>query len=482
MSVIKELISRYRNMQISVTLSDDLLPHVTHVDKESTVRECNINLYKLIYAIGSIQTRRKSPSNRMKFMDRADLIDWIYNTDEFRIKIDEIRNHRGGEVLGTISQDIGVGISVLVTKSLFGIKDSTIQRIYDTRKRPDWECLTQNNRTLVVESKGASSMAVSNAQKQRAINQKNRRIADIRVASLTVLNEHKITSNKLLDPPSNPDKMNMKRKNKILRAGHYSTVFSFLGHGFLSRYYSQMRKRLLDEITPEEQINKNLMFKKLRDDYTEIEFMNHYFVGTFYKIEEGIFFFVGIDKMLLSYQGFNTFKDYDNEVEETVRENHYILFKDGILLIEIQNLEEFEGIISESDIQNYQENNTISDVDEMKETSFVKYVSYLLIKLGFKITLEESIRNFRADIIAIKDKQRFIFELKLMRGEIQGDILEQLRQYKDKLYLRGIIVLITNASTDNIKTENEGIIILGRTELKQILKDNNRLKKFLGFD
>ena len=120
--LIKEILQRYRILRISVTIDQQLLSHLECSDRLSTERIVNINLYKLIYAIGTIQTRRFAPSNRMKFLDKSDLIEKIFtNTNDFRIRISEIRQNGGQEVLASISEDFGVGISVVIAESLFNL-------------------------------------------------------------------------------------------------------------------------------------------------------------------------------------------------------------------------------------------------------------------------------------------------------------------------------------------------------------------------
>lgn len=313
--LIREIIARFRNLEISVTIDQQLLPNLDCADNVSTQRNIPFNLYKLIYAIGTIQTRRFAPSNRQKFIDKSDLIEMLYSdTIEFRVKLNEIRQIGGQEVLKSVSEDFGVGISVVIAENLFNIKFSTIQRVYGKDKRPDWECQTSDNRTLIVESKGSSSQTTSNAQQAKALIQKNRRIGDIKIASLTVINENQISRNRCLDPPITSDNMDFEMKNNILRAGHYSSVFSFLGHSILSRYYSQMRNRLLKSITPDEQNEKNNIYFKLRDIYPNINFTNKTFTGSFYKISEELYLFIGIDKKLISYEGFLEFIDYENDV------------------------------------------------------------------------------------------------------------------------------------------------------------------------
>ncbi len=481
--LIREIITRFRNLNISVTIDPQLLPKLDCEDKESTQRIISINLYKLIYAIGTIQTRRFAPSNRMKFLDKSDLIEKIYsNTIEFRVKIDAIRQNGGVEVLTTISEDFGVGFSVVIAEKLFNIKFSTIQRIYGHQKRPDWKCQTNNNQTLVVESKGASSQTTSNSQELNALIQKAQETGDIKVASLTVINENTISTNKFLDPPINSDDMDWEMENKILRAGHYSSVFSFLGHSVLSKYYSQMRKRLLKSITSNEQNEKNNTYIRLRDIYTNIEFNNKKFTGSFYKINENTYLFVGVDKKLLSYQEFIEFEDYENEIEETRNKNHYLLFKDGVLIIEIKNIDEFSDIILPNKIKNYQENITISDVDAMTEFSFEKYVNFLLIQNGFETQREVvMLGNFRADIIGFKDDKKYIFELKLFRRKkiSWNEVNQLLYRYAQ---IEGIYktVLITNAEIQGeYDIDDEKIVLIERKKLRPILKDKKKLIEIL---
>ena len=478
---IGEILTRFKNLSISVTIDPQLLTELNCADKISTQRNISFNLYKLIYAIGTIQTRRFAPSNRMKFIDKSDLIEKIHsNTVEFRVKIDEIRTTGGQEVLASISEDFGVGVSVVIAENLFNIKFSTIQRIYGKRKRPDWKCQTNNNRILVVESKGASSQATSSTQERKALIQKVHETGDVKVASLTFIKDNEISTNRFLDPPLNPNEINSEVENKILRAGHYSSVFSFIGYSILSKYYSQMRKRLLKSITPDEQIKKNNIYFELKDIYPSIDFNNKTFTGSFYNIANEKYLFIGIDKRLISYKGFLEFNDYETEIDDTINENHYILFKDGILIIEIHQIREFSNIIEPEQVKNYQENITISDIDAMTEISFEKYVTYLLIQNGFETTHEQRLQDFRVDIIGIKNNKKYIFELRLFKKKkFNIHVIEQLTRLLGIIDVHKI-VLITNAEIwENFDYHNEKIILIGRNRLRTILKNKDKLIEIL---
>lgn len=474
---IQELTSRFRNFTIEVAIDPLLLPTIDDNDKITTDRTISFNLYKLIYAIGTIQTRRFAPSNRMKFLDKSDLIEKIHsNTHEFRVKLGELRDNNGSEVLSTISEDFGVGISVIVAEALYNIRFSTIQRIYGHDKRPDWKCQTTDNRTLIIESKGTSYQVASVVLGKRALIQKTKRNGDVKIASISVFNEDNISTNRFLDPPIVPGKIDSEMQNKILRAGHYSSVFSFLGFPLLSRYYSQMRDRLLKSISPEEQIDKNSIFFRLRDNFPNIEYRGNDYSGSFYHLEGSKYIFIGIDRSLISYEGFLHFIDYESEINEIIKQNHYILFKDGILIIEIKNIEEFTNIVDANQILNYQDNITISDIDSMTESSFSKYFNYLLKQNGFETQNESKSQKGIPDIIAFKDNASYAFEIKLFRHrKVDVDIFNRLL-INYELTNFDKIILITNVKIINdLKINDKRIIIIDRNELIQILKSNLRL-------
>jgi hypothetical protein len=481
MTFIRDIAALFQNKNIQVVIDPLLLPHIKSADKITTQRIISFNLYQLIYHIGTIQSRRFAPSNRLKFLDKIDLIEKIYsNTNEFRIKINEIRQINGSETLISISEDFGIGISVVVAESLFNIKRSTIQKIYGTGRRPDWKCQLTDNRIFVAEGKGATSIATSNTQQVRALDQKTREPGDIRIASLTVLNEDTISTNRYLDPPIENDNVTPEMQNHILRAGHYASVFSFLGNSRLSRYYSQMRKRIEGIITSQEQNLKDTTFRELRFNDPTISFKEQDFVGSFYNIQNVKFLFVGVDKRLLSYQGFISYNEFESDVEETIQDNVFILYKDGVLVIEILNIDVFSDIVNISVIKNYQDNITISDIDEMNEISFSKYFEYILKENGFTNLTEQTNRNdLFVDLSATKGNQIFYFEYKLFRNKRIGrDSIQQVSEFRRRLD-NGKLILITNAKLTNTQFDNENIIIIDREKLDQLTKNSNLLNDLI---
>lgn len=481
MSYIRNIAALFQSKNILVEIDPLLLPHIKSADKITTSRIVSFRLHQLIYHIGTIQSRRFAPSNRLKLLDKIDLVEKIYtNTNEFRIKLAEIRRINGSETLISISEDFGIGISVVIAEGLFNIKSSTIQKIYGTGRRPDWKCQLTNNQILVVEGKGASSLGTSNDQRARALDQKTKEPGDIQVASLTVLNEDSISTNRYLDPPIENNQVSPEMQNHILRAGHYSSVFSFLGYSRLSRYYSQMRKRLEGIITSQEQNLKDETFRDLRFYTPTISFNEQRFTGSFYNVENEKYLFIGVDKRLLSYQGFISYTDYENDIEQVVDGNVFILYKDGILVIEITNIEAFSDIVIKNEIKNYQDNITISDIDEMNEISFSKYFEYILKKNGFSNQSEQTrTNNFNVDLVATKSDQKYYFEFKIFKNKkIDRDAINQISNFSNRVNF-GKIIFVTNAKYIHPQNDSNNVIIIDRENLDRLTKNSNLLNALI---
>jgi len=479
MAFLQDITGLFTYRDISVDIDPDLLPELTCLDNISTNRIITFNLYKLIYYIGAIQSRRFATSNRLKWLDKVDLIEKIYtNTSEFRIRINDIRRINGAETLKTISEDFGVGISVVISENLFGIKPSTIQRIYGNTKRPDWKCQTSGNKLLVIESKGSISDSTSANQQLNAIVQKNKETGDIKVASLTVLNENLISTNRFIDPPIDRSEISEEMENHILRAGHYATVFSFLGNSKLSKYYSQMRKRLEGVINDREQSLKNVTFRDLAYRVPQIKYNGKNYVGTFYKIEETKFIFVGVDTSLLSFEGFINFTEYTYDIDEQVDGDHYIVYKDGVMIIEINNIINYYNQVEISLIKNYQEQITISDMDEMNEISFSKYFRYLLEKNDFYDIQEARYNsNFPIDLVATHNEIKYFFEFKIFKKKK----ISRLNFSNPSLDLnfQNRYYVVTNSTLIDDGIFNRDVNIIDRSLLNRIIKRPNSLLEII---
>ena len=483
MNFISELIAGYRNVSVEVEIDPILLNGFDCLDIITTDRTIQLNLYQIIMAIGLIQSRRRAPSKRQKFFDKSDLLEHIeYNNNVLKLKVTDIVNNYGSETLGSISGDFGVGLSLAVLSELYNIDFSTIERILGNGLRPDWSCYTEDNRKIIVEAKGTSRRNYRGTQITRGLLQKASRTGNIKIVSSSYFEDNQPAHVKLIDPPINDDGENIEIKKNIAKAGHYASMFSFLGYSSLSIYFSQMRNRLLKTLNSNAQQEKDTLYRKIKFNYPVVRFLGVQYHGRFSKVDDDKFIFVGVDKNLLSYEDFISFKSNKKNIEESINNNKYFLFRDGILIIEISDINIFSNIVNTDEIAHYQEDNTISDIDSMKEKSFLKYIKYLLKLNDFIIKREiRSKKVLRYDLTAQYENMDFIFELKLCKKRKKDirNTIDQLKVYKSYVPRNTKIVVITNIDiSEQFDIKNKDIILIGRKELMKITKSP---KSFLNY-
>ncbi len=478
--------SYFVRLNVYVQIDNLLLDGLDCEDKLSENRMIMVNLHELIYNIGHMQTRRISPSYRNKFEDRKDLLSLIFSvSNEFRVRVNALRIANGPDAIRAVSEDLGVGLSVCIASKLYNIDHTTVQKDITSGKgkRPDWSCQTQNQRVIVIESKGSISVAGSKAQLTRALQQKvGGRQGDIKIASASLINENEITSVKFVDPPIIQDNLDPQTRRAIWRAAHYTSVFSFLGHAELSRYFAQMKRRIERSITPIEQTIKDSNYRLILDEYNRVLFLGIYYHGTFLHLDNSRYIFTGVDPELISYMGFLTFQEYGEIIEDTILGNHYIRYTDGILVIEISDISLFNVDVAQ--IRNNQEYTVIKDIDVMEENSFLKWILYILERVG-ATRIDASSNSFSnrydTNLIAVINEKRFIFELKLFKNPkakknapLITEQIERLRNIFNDDYL-ATLVLVTNADIGSFRSIDNRIIVIGRHLLNTILEHPNSL-------
>lgn len=476
--------AHFRNLEVRLSLDPLLLPHLDTADRVSTNRTITFTLFDLIYAVALIQSRWFDATRRPKFADKADIAEKLHDTREFRVRIAEIRNRLSPEDLTTISADLGVGLSVVIATKLFNIRFSTITRLTMRGLRPDWTCQTADNRTLVFESKGSTRRTYSiNDQEPHALAQKRTVPADVQIASLSILNENAISETRFIDPPTNFNDMDAELQNRILRASHYASVFSFLGHPVFSKYFAQMRMRLENNISSDEMERKNNTFHLILNRYDRVSFRENTYVGTFFEVNDGNFLYIGIDIRLISYEGFLNFQDYTEDTDVNIQDNHYVLKKDGVLIIEITNINAFSDEVNIPSIKNYQEFITLGDIDEMTGVSFEKYIVYVLQETGFNIIRTQLSRDFGEDIVAVRNQVQYVFELKLYKNRNSTDaFLTAAREFSRKADADAVKVFVTNLNIAKRNINVPGLKVIDRGDLKKIIKDKNELINLITFN
>ena len=375
-------------------------------------RTCNaatipVRLFDLLKGMGSVQPRRVNTSWMSSMCDYGYVIDRLYDTPELKVKIHETRRELSSEMLTELSALMGMGLSVVVISRIFDIQPSTINKIKDTSaKRPDWRCLLKDNRTLLVEAKGSTSKDTSKQQLKEAVVQKNAMLGDVKVATGSLLNEDAISRMTIIDPPTEEGEDNNNRRH-VYRANHYASVFSFLGEDVLSLYFEKMAKRLSGRIGVAEMDDKEFMYNELSYHAPSITIEGRDYAGHLYGAVDGQSLFLGVDKQLLSYRGFLEFRDSVEERIIEIEGNHYIINSDGILVVNVANVESFVRENAIDSIGVSLDSIALSDLDSIRGNSFKRYVKYLLDKCADDVSWVDE-RTLKA-VINDKEKMFIIY-------------------------------------------------------------------------
>lgn len=411
------------------------------------------------------------------------LKEYLCPTSDFCIKITDIKEEdKSGEVLKGLSELYGLGLSVIITDELFNVNSDTISQITNTgKKRMDWECKLQDGRTILVEAKGTIDNRKRDRQRQDAIEKKRKtHREDLKIASLALLKENDISDVEYRDPLINNMEKNINNID-ILRATHYINAFSFLGNMRIARYFMQMRKRLSNNITPDEMQLKNREFLELKYNFPSIKFNNSSFSGFFYKIDKKNYMFFGIDKRLLSYKGFKDYKNNEGNIEENINNNKYVLYRDGILVIEISNIGAFKDLLNIETIKHYQEDITMSDIDNMSEISFVEYIKYVIDN---KIKGITNIEKKGSYISFIKDSVKYIIKCKILKYHKNNNMLKdkyfekEIKDIKENFISYNVIMITNIPIEDDAIIDSKNVVILDRKKIIKIIKEKKYLDIF----
>lgn len=360
---------------------DNVVQHNLKPCYHGATRACiPIRLLDLLIKLGSIRPKRLNATLNASLADFEHLIYDIDDSADLKLKTHDIISQLGSEELGEVSELLGLGLSVVVISELFDIQPSTVNLIKGTKKRPDWKCLLNDGRTLIIESKGSTNKYNSKKQLKEGIEQKRKEPGDISVVAASLLNENTTSKMTIIDPPVNKDNNQNNMLRHIYRANHYASVFSFLGEDILSLYFEKMAKRLSCEIREAEMEDKELMYDEFLRNSPSVILEGKEYSGHLYGPFENSYIFIGVNKALLPYNGFLRFVDSDKEKIVEKRENQYFMFPDGILVVNVGNLDSFrEGNSIESIGVGY-DNIALSDIDSIRGMSFKRYVKYLLDK------------------------------------------------------------------------------------------------------
>lgn len=473
----------YKNLEVDIdqALTDELVNHNSRFSSCGS-HIINFSLFELINSIGIIQTRIDKPSLRSKFDVNSDLFHWLENCPEFKIRIAK----NDSEVKKRVSEDFGIGLAAVVTNKLFGIKASTLAKISDYGRRPDFQCRTNLNKFVVVEGKGTSGSSYRVKQIKEALDQKSTKTADIRIASCSLLKTTGISNTKYNDPPVIPpdDPEYLKR---LLMSYHYSQAFNYIGQKDLSKYFSLMAKRIMHDRDFREYETKEELFEEIKREYLKIKLGNYHFFGRLDLLDDENYLFSGFDGRLLWLVGFLDFEEYAEDHTFNIVDSIFNVSRDGICLGFVSNLhalpvplrQAINQQIESGRVQHYQEYTIITDIDLMDQTAFSDFFAYILKSLGLGFSQEHSLdQKFRYDFyIDYKDKHIAV-ELKKSAGTLSIKVIEALLRKSENLKL----LLVTNGKISNQTRDfvrHRDLIVIDRNELNKIIENKTYLIEIL---
>lgn len=477
-----------KNKDIEVTLDSKLVNSIYTHNLDTLIEEnpirIRINLFKLIMAIGSIKTRRFNPTSRQKFSDKCDLLESIQDSSDFKIIFNE-----DTEVKKEISEELGIGLSVLIADHFYNLKWSTLGKIPLTRgkSKPDIRCFTSESQEIVIEAKGTISKYTRELQKKRSLQQKGQVPADISISSCSLLKSEAISDVEFIDPPVIPPN-DKKYTELILKADHYSRIFNFIGQQELSVYFNLMRKRIIHDTDFQEYSEKDKLFNKIKDDYVSISKFEKTFFGSIEKDSYGNFIFIGVDQNLISLKGFIEFRDY--KIDSEMPENGHNLFyisSDGVCFAKLTDISFLQNQLQKRTIPHYQESTSMMDIDSMNKISFVNYIVYLFKKLNCTVKKDSHLQDTKIstrkvpDLIVIYNNIKILVEIKKSLQNNNLDFIHQLNKRAKKSQCEKSI-LITNKSLKKTllnQANKLNVILIDRNTLKQIIQNNSLLLEYL---
>lgn len=475
--------------EIEVTLDPTLISSIStnnpHLIIEESPFRIKINLFKLILAVGCIKSPRTKPTDRQYFLEKCYLLESIQNSSEFKIFY-----HKDSEFKQDISEELGIGLSVLIADYFYNIQWSTLAKIplIGRQSKPDIKCFTSQSQEMVIEAKGTINKSTRKIQKAHSLEQKIKMPADIRVSSCSLLKNESISDVEFIDPPVVPP-TDKKYTELLLKADHYSRMFNFIGQKELSLYFNLMRKRIINDKEFPEYSEKDELFNKIKNDYIQISKFGKTFLGNIEKDNSGKFIFLGADKDLISLKGFIEFKDYKIDLDISENDpNFYYISPDGLCFARLTDIRFLQEQLGDQIIPHYQESTSIIDIDSMNNVAFENYILYLFEKLNCTVLKDKELHNKNIDIkmapdlVVICDDKKVSVEIKKsLKVEKLDSIYHQLISCAEIFNCQKLVLFTAKAANKEIfdQARKLNITLVDRNTLKQIIENNSLLLEYL---
>jgi Holliday junction resolvase len=183
-------------------------------------------------------------------------------------------------------------------------------------------------------------------------------------------------------------------------------------------------------------------------------------------------------------EGFLNFVDYREDFVFKQDKNTYTVTRDGICYGYVSDLAELRdlGFTREIDIQKipyYRDSISIRDLDDMLHFQLVEHMRYLFAREGFHVRKEVFEGNKRHDLIASKERKKYIVEVKKgIKEDVIIKSLEQITRYRNAG--AALLVTTTKISDEYIRYAREmNIIIIDRRYLKAIIRNQASISDLL---
>ena len=439
------------------------------------VQKVRINLMKLIIAAATIQTPRTNPTFFEKLFEESYLLEFIRKCNDFCII-----KHLDSDKQRRISEDLGVGLSVLVTDYYYRIDWTTLGKIPRRKEsKPDISCISLSNESITIEAKGSIDPNWNNCQKNYARDQKRGPThSDVSVASCALLKEASISLVDYLDPPLIPPE-NPEYSRSLLKADHYARIFNLIGQKELSEYFSYMRQRILHDRDFNQFDRKQDLYKKIKTKYVKVGLGQKVYFGNIERHDDESLFFIGVDERLLNVYSFVRFEGHEDSYVENGDGNFY-LSSDGLCIGFLKSLHSVEGQIQYDQIPNHYDSFLIEDFDRSREKTLMNYLFHVIGKVGGKVEKEPSLKA-RYDLAFSINGKKFALEIKRYAS---ARYIENIRATLPLIPPKSPVklILITNTMLSDKLGElirSRNIILIDRLALRKIIEDNKIFLEYL---
>jgi hypothetical protein len=481
--MLKLLTCWFTNKNIIVNIDQRLVPSIIRNNGQltpqsfnpSNVHNITINLRKLITAAATIQTRRTNPTRFNKLLDKSDLLDFIKECDDFCI----IKHHDTDKQIG-ISEDLGVGLSVIVTDHYYKIDWTTLGKISRHRRsQPDIACMLLSNESITIEAKGSTSIGWRNCQRNYASHQKHGPTpTQVSVASCALLKESSISDVDYLDPPLLPPE-DPRYEKALLKADHYARIFNLIGQEELSKYFNYMRQRVLYDRDFEQFEKKQELYEKIKSQSVKIQVGQQLFLGNIEKHDEDSLIFIGIDDRLLNVYNFINFEAHEENFLKHNGDDFY-LSSDGLCIGFLGSLRSVEGQIQYAQIPHYFDSFSIVDFDYSRESTLIGFLSHVITNSGGTVQQESSFER-EYDLLVVLNNRKFAIEVKRYISRRNLEITLGLLAHLQRMTpFQLVLITNTRVSEELSKLIRErNIILIDRSALCKIIDNNKTILDYL---